>query len=149
RQAEFRTPPFRYCTRASYHYCSYRDLERAVSRLSMELVIHQIVNRSSPGQDRSGRKHRSLANYCSLVHAAVSPDKHVIFNNHRKLTDRFEHAPNLRRSREVNALPDLRAGTNQGVRIYHRSVINVGADIDEHRRHAGNATSNVTAITNR
>ena len=54
--------------------------------------------------------------------------------------------PICARGGEVHALADLRAGSDQRVRIDHRAVVDVGADVDVHRRHADDALAEVRAV---
>src|SRR6266705_111021 len=47
----------------------------------------------------------------------------------------------------MHALANLRTRTDQGVTVNHCAFIDIGARIDEHGRHADDAGSNVSAVT--
>ena len=64
----------------------------------------------------------------------------------RSGVDGFEHASDLRGGAQVHALADLRAGADQSVRVDHRAFVHVGADVDEHGRHADDRRRNVGAF---
>lgn len=49
----------------------------------------------------------------------------------------------------MNPLADLSTRTDKRVRVDHRTFIDVSADVDEHRRHAGHALSDVTGVSYR
>ena len=52
-------------------------------------------------------------------------------------------------ARQVHALADLRARSDERVRIDERSLADVRADVDEHRRHADDAAIDERAFANR
>jgi len=59
--------------------------------------------------------------------------------------DGLEDAADLGGCAQVDALADLRAGTDQGVRVDHGAFIHPGAGVDIHGRHADYTASNVSA----
>ena len=59
--------------------------------------------------------------------------------------DRLQHAADLAGGGDVAVLADLRAASDQRVRIDHRALVHVRADVDVHRRHAGDAFGEVRA----
>src|SRR6185503_19439113 len=62
---------------------------------------------------------------------------------------RLEDAADLRSSAEMDALTDLRARPNEGMRIHHRVPADVRADVDVHRRHADDTGGDIRAAANR
>ena len=109
----------------------------AVARRTV--AVDEIEDGSAAGEDGSGGEHRAFAHDGALVDAAVAADEHVVFNDHGAGVDRLEHAADLRRGAQVDALADLRAGADQRVRIDHRALVDVGAGVDVHGRHADDA----------
>src|SRR5262245_37857152 len=49
----------------------------------------------------------------------------------------------------MDAFTDLRARTDQRMRVHHRPFINVGSNVDEHRRHTDDVFRHVCAIADR
>ncbi len=49
----------------------------------------------------------------------------------------------------MNALADLRAGADQGVRVDQCALVNIRADVDIHGRHADDSASDIGPGTNR
>src|SRR5205823_14369357 len=62
---------------------------------------------------------------------------------------RLEDAGDLRPGAEMDALTDLRARADECMRIHHRVLPDVRADVDVHRRHADDARGDVGAAANR
>jgi hypothetical protein len=81
----------------------------------------------------------------SLVDAAVAADQRLVLNNHRAGTHRLQDAADLRRRREMHSLADLRAAAYQGVRVDHRSFIDIGANVHIGRRHDDDALREIRA----
>src|SRR5262249_25740998 len=57
--------------------------------------------------------------------------------------NRLQDASDRRGRAQVHALPNLCTRPDERVRINHRAFVDVGANIDEHRRHADNGRSYV------
>src|ERR1039458_8866223 len=83
-----------------------------------------------------------------FVHAAVPAHQYIVFNDYRQRAYGLQHATDLRGGRDVAVLPDLRAASDQGVRIDHGAVVHICAHVDVHGRHAGDAFADVDAIAN-
>src|ERR1035441_1156529 len=69
-----------------------------------------------------------------------------VFNDDGKRADRFQHAADLAGGGDVAVSTDLGATAHQGVRIDHGAIVDVSADIDVHRRHAGDVPADVCAF---
>src|SRR5258707_9031229 len=114
----------------------------------MNLFVHQIIHSGGAVQ------YYAAAQYCAalyddaLIHAAIPSDHHLILNNHRHSADRLENPADLRACGDVAISSDLRAASDQCVRIDHRAVINIRPGIYEHRRHARDTTSDIRAVAN-
>src|ERR1035441_2682442 len=59
--------------------------------------------------------------------AAIAAHQHFVFDDHRQRAHWFEHAADLRGSRDVAVLSNLRAASDQGVRIDHGAVVHICA----------------------
>src|ERR1019366_6310895 len=59
---------------------------------------------------------------------------------------RLDDSADLRRGRDVAVRADLRAAADKRVRIDHRPVAHPGTHVDIHRRHAGDALTEVAAV---
>src|SRR5580692_8227638 len=84
----------------------------------------------------------------SFIYASIASHEHVVFNDHRHRAYRFEHATNLRTGGDMAVASELRAAPNQRMRVNHRAVADVRADVDEHWRHANHPAPNVRAVAN-
>ena len=85
----------------------------------------------------------------SFVDSAVSANEDVVFNDHGAGVDGLEYAADLGGSAKVNALANLGAGSDKGVRIDHRSLVDPGAGVDVTGGNADHSASDVSAGTNR
>src|SRR5258708_1672696 len=126
----------------------FRDHERAAVGGCIDLLAHEIVDRGRAIQDYAAAEHRAALHDNAFVHAAISPNHHIVFNNHWHGADGLEDAADLRACGDVAIAPDLRATSDQSVRVDHRAIIDVRPGIDEHRRHARDAAPDVRAIAN-
>src|SRR5258708_3851524 len=126
----------------------FRDHERAAVGGCIDLLAHDIVHGGRAIQDYAAAEHRAALHDDAFVHAAISPDHHIVLDNHWHGADRLEDTADLRACGDVAIAPDLRATSDQGVRVDHRAVIDVCAGIDEHRRHARDSTPDVRTIAN-
>src|ERR1019366_9771319 len=70
-------------------------------------------------------------------------DQHIVLDGHRSGVDGFQYASDLGGGAQVHALADLRARADQRMRVDHRAFTHVGADVDEHGRHADDGRRNV------
>ena len=84
-----------------------------------------------------------------LVETDAAADEDLVLDDDRQGADRLEDAADLGRGREVDALPDLRARTDEGVAVDHRPLVDVGADVDVRRRHHDDARRDVGAAPDR
>ena len=91
----------------------------------------------------AGAQHRAPLHHRAFVDAAIAADQHVVFHDHRQRAHRFQHAADLAGGRDVAVPADLRAASHQGVRIDHGAVVHVGAGVDIHGRHAGDALADI------
>src|ERR1035437_2707798 len=82
-----------------------------------------------PRQNHAGPQHGARADLRTFIDAAIAADQYVVLNDHRRCVDWFKDAPNLRCRADVDMLAHLSAGTDQRVRIDHRTLIDIGADI--------------------
>src|ERR1035438_6996863 len=80
--------------------------------------------------------------------SAIAAYQHIVFDDDRQRTDGFEHAADLRSGRDVAVLSDLRAASDQRVRIDHRAIIHIRSHVDVHGRHAGDAFADIDAVAN-
>src|SRR5260221_685322 len=126
----------------------FRDHERAAVGGCIDLLAHEIVDGGRAIQDYAAAEHRAALHDNAFVHAAISPNHHIVFNNHWHGADGLEDAADLRACGDVAIAPDLRATSDQSVRVDHRAIIDVRPGIDEHRRHARDAAPDVRAIAN-
>ena len=84
----------------------------------------------------------------AFIDTAVAADQHVVFDDDGQRSDRFQNSADLRGRRDVASGADLGAASDQRVRIDHRAVAYICADIDIHRRHAGDAFTDIAAVAN-
>ena len=75
--------------------------------------------------DHACAYHCIFLDYRALIDTAVSSDEHVVLDDHRKSSDRFEHSAQLRRSREVHVLSDLGARAHKGMGVDHGTFVNI------------------------
>src|SRR5882762_6720243 len=134
--------------RAGHDNCFFRNHERTVIRRCMNLFVHQIIHSGGAVQYYAAAQYRAALYDDALIHAAIPSDHHLILNNHRHGADRLENATDLRACGDVTISSDLRAASDQCVRIDHRAVINIRSGIYEHRGHARNTTSDIRAVAN-
>ncbi len=111
-------------------------------------VTDQVVDRSGRVENGAGAEDRSLFYHRAFVHAAITADHHFVFDDYRHRADWFDDAADLRTCGDVTLFSNLRATADQRVGVDHRTFVNVGADIDEHRRHTDYAARDVAAIAN-
>ena len=76
-----------------------------------------------------------LLYYGAFVDAAITADKHIIFDDNRQSTHGFEHAAELRCRREVHMLSHLGARAHEGMRIDHGTLVDKCSYINIRRRH--------------
>ena len=120
-----------------------------VSRRAIDFARHGVEQRRRSRQNHAGAQHGARAHLRAFVDAAVSADQHVVLDDHGRGVDRLQHAADLRGGADVYALADLRAGAHQRVRVDHRAFVDVGADVDEHRRHADHGRRDVGSAAHR
>src|SRR5205807_9425882 len=122
---------------------------RALAGAAVDLTADDVVDRSGAGEHDAGADDGPAANDRPFIDAGIAADDDVIFDHHRQVADRLEHAADLRAGREVDVLADLRAGTDEGVRVDHRAVVDVGPDVDEGRRHHDDTLPDIGAAADR
>src|SRR5688500_14465508 len=118
---------------------SFRDLERTSAATTHDAIVHDVVDTNRCCKHDSGREHRAPSNDRSLVHSTVAADQYVVLDDHGAGPHWLENAADLRRSAHVYAAADLCARAHERMRIDHAAFVDVGADIDVHRRHADRA----------
>src|SRR6266446_9664912 len=106
-----------------------RDLQRAFARAAVNLAAHDVVDGSRSGEDDARANDGAGANDGSFVNAAVAADYDVILDDDRHVADWLQHTADLRGRGEMYALADLRTGADQGMRVDHRLLVDVGADV--------------------
>src|SRR5205807_3211561 len=99
--------------------------------------------------DRASAQNRPWPHQRAFKDAAIAADEDIVFDDDRSGVHRLKHTPDLGSGAQVDALSDLRAGANQGVRIDHGAFVDVGSDVDEHRRHADDGRGDVGPDTGR
>src|SRR5205823_331452 len=120
--------------------------DRLVRRRSDDLAPDEIVDRRRASQNGSGGNDGAALHDGALVNPRVAPDERIVLDDDGKRADRFDDAANLRAGADVDARPDLSARPHEGVRIDQRLLTHPGADVDEHRRHADDARTEVGAV---
>jgi hypothetical protein len=65
----------------------------------MDLVAHQIVNRSRAREDDTGAQNRASFDDSAFVNAAIAADERFVLDDDGERSDRLENASDLRRSR--------------------------------------------------
>src|SRR6185436_2920793 len=131
--------------RAGHDHGVLRNHQTLPSLGAMDRFTLEIVHRRSPRQYHPGSDHRSFAYDRAFVDPAIAADDYIVLYDNRRRVDGFQYAAQLRRSAEMNALAHMSAGSNQRVRVYHRSGSDMSADIDVHRRHADHTTHQISA----
>ena len=82
--------------RAGDDHRAVRDLQRAVGGAAIDLAAHDVVDRRRSGEHDAGADDGARADDRSFVDAAVAADDDVVFDDHRQVADRLEHAADLR-----------------------------------------------------
>src|SRR5207237_6657135 len=113
----------------------------------VDSLAHQVEDGRAARQNDAGGEYGALAYDRPFVDTAVPPDEHVVFDDDRSRTHRFEHATDLRAGAEMHPRADLRTGANERVRVDHRVGADIRADIDVDRRHADDARRDVRTAT--
>ena len=134
---------------ARHHHGAGRDLQRGVFGRADDRLVGQVVHARRPRQDDARRQHGALAYDRPLVDAAAAADEHVVLDHDRRRADGLQHAADLGRRRQVDALADLPAAAYQRVAVHHRPGADVGAHVDVHRRHAHDARREVRPAADR
>ncbi len=124
----------------------FRNNQRLVPSSRIHRILHQVIHRYRPIQNRPAPQYRTRLHHRPFIHAAIPAHHHVILNNHRHRPHRLQHAPQLRRRRNMTVSPDLRAAPYQRMRIDHRVFADIRAHIHKHRRHANHSAPDVTPI---
>ena len=135
--------------RAGHDHRALRHAQRFRRRRAIDLAVHSVEQGRGPRQDHAGSQHGARADLRAFIDAAVSADQHVVFDDHGRCVDRLQHAADLCRRADVDTLAHLGAGTDQRVRIDHCAFVNIGADVDEHRRHANDRGRDVSSSAHR
>src|SRR5208337_5509642 len=91
-------------------------------------------------------QHSASFHHVAFVHAHISPDHHIILDDHWKCTHRLQHSSDLCCCGKMAILPNLRARTDQRVRIDHRAFAHIRPDVHKHRRHADHSPADICAI---
>src|SRR5438094_6193482 len=124
------------------------NLERSLAGPSIRLLPHHLVHGPRAREDRARSEHGSLAHDRALVDPAPPAHQHIVFHDHGEGADRLQHTPDLRRRRQVHALPDLPTRPAEPVTVDPRAFVHVRSDIHVHRRHAHDAGRYVGAVAN-
>ena len=119
--------------RAGHHDRTFRNHQRLVVGRGEHFAADHVVNRRRARQNHAAAEHRALLDHRAFVDSAIPADQHVVFDDHRHRAHRFQHSADLRRGGNVAILADLRAASDQRVRIDHGPVAHVRARIDVHR----------------
>ena len=64
-----------------------------------DALVGQVVDRRRPRDDCARGKHGTALDDRAFVHTAASADKHLVLDNDRHCTDRFEYTADLRGSK--------------------------------------------------
>jgi hypothetical protein len=122
-----------------------RDDEWQFRTGTQHVAEDEIKDWGAAGEDGPRGKDSALPHNGALVDAAIAADKDVVFNDDGAGVDGLEHAADLRRGAEVNALANLRAGADERMRIDHGALIDPCAGVDVHGWHADHAAGEVGA----
>src|SRR6185437_3657110 len=120
--------------------------ERTLGRGAIDMFVDDVVHRSGASEDGSCAEHSAAADLRAFVHAAVAAYEHVIFNDDRRSVDRLEHAANLRRCAQVDALADLCAGADESMGVDESALGDVCAHVEVHGRHADHPRCKMGAL---
>src|SRR6185437_2220217 len=122
--------------RAGHYYCRLGDDQRAIDCGAQHFAAHEIVDGCAAREDGAGGEDRAFADDGCFVDSTVAADENVVFNNDGAGVDRLEHASDLCSGTQVHMLADLRAGTDEGMRVDHCAFVDIGSGVDVHGRHA-------------
>ncbi len=136
----------RNCARTRHNNRLFRNNQRVRIRRRINRVLHQVIHRNRPIQNRPAAQYRPRLHNSPFIHAAIPAHQHMILNDHRHRPDRLQHTAKLRRRRNMTILSDLRAAPHERMRIDHRVLADIRADIHKHRRHADHAAPDVAAV---
>ncbi len=134
--------------RAGHDHCFFWNDQRLIFGGDVHFAAHDIINRSGVIQNHAGAEDGAAFHDGAFENAAVPSYQDFVFDDDGHRAYGFENAADLGGGGNVAAFSDLRAAAYQRVRIYHRLVAYVRADVDEHRRHAGDAFADEAAVAN-
>src|ERR1700724_4535498 len=124
----------------------FRNDEWTIRTRGIHEGFHQVIDGRRSIQQRARAQHGASFNNRAFVYAAISSDHHFVLNDHGQPADRLQHATDLNTRGKVTVAPNLRAASDQRMRIDHGSFADVGSYVDEHGRHADHAATNVAAV---
>ena len=112
-------------------------------------AVDEVEYRCASSEDGSGCENCALTDDRPFVDSAIATDEHFVFDDDGAGVDGLKDAADLCCGAEVDALTDLGAGSDEGVRIDHRSLIYPRAGVDVHGGHADCTLPNVSAGAHR
>src|SRR6202042_44600 len=121
-QAPFMTHSFGDCAGAWDYDGVPRNDQGQVGGCAANCAVDEVEYRGASCEDGSGGENCALTDNGPFVDSAIATDEHFVLDDDRAGVDGLKDAADLRCGAEVDALTDLGAGSDEGVRIDHRSL---------------------------
>src|SRR6185369_5203280 len=99
------------------HDGAFGNHQRSIRRWTNDLAFDEIVHRRRSRQDGAGRDDGLRPYDDAFVQTGIAADERLVFDDHRQRADWFDDPANLRGRADMNTGTDLRAGSDEGVRI--------------------------------